>query len=150
MPGIDRERTVLRRVGAKLVQCHRERNRTLGTQTQRRSIDDERLAVRRTMRPQRSPYDLMKLRTVPVLVGEHIVHFAQIQQPRLERPLGAFVDAAVPEGLRRQRLHDRERILDAVIELIEQKVAMLLCILAIADVAEYDTDAVVERKQTIG
>ena len=83
----------------------------------------------------------------PVLLGEHAVRVAQRDQARVERAQRLRRDAGRAETLRRDRLHGRERVLDAVLEFLDEEVALLLGDPALGRVAEHDTQAVAEREQ---
>ncbi len=69
----------------------------------------------------------------PALLREKIVRIGKRVQTRDEG--GAFLPGRRAEGLRRDRLHGAERVLDAVLDLVEQKLARLLGALAVRDVA---------------
>lgn len=74
----------------------------------------------------------MQLGAVPVLVGQQAVNRGESQQALLEFGMGGHVDVFQGDGS--DRLDDRERVLHAVIELVEQQLQVAFVAVALGDV----------------
>src|SRR6478736_832511 len=74
---------------------------------------------------------------------------AQVEQPGLESLARVRGHAGVAERLGGDRLDGSERVVDPMMQLLDQEIALLLGALAIGDVAKHDTHAVAERKQPV-
>ena len=77
------------------------------------------------------------------------MHIAERDEARVEGPQRLRSDTRSAKALRCDRLHRGERVLDAVLQFVDQQVALLLGALAIGHVAEHDAHAVAERKQPV-
>ncbi len=75
-------------------------------------------------RPERAGDDVPQLRACPFLLAQEVMCFGQRAEPALE--LGPLVTAGAAEGLHRDRLHQRQRVLDAMIELLDQEIVQHL------------------------
>ena len=80
--------------------------------------------------------DLAQAGAFPVLARQHVVRARQGDQAALEAGPGLLGARRVAQGLRGDRLHGGEGVLDAVVQLVDQKLLMFLEPLALGDVDE--------------
>ena len=106
-------------IGGKFVQRHGDRQRMLGGKAHPRSVDLETVEMAVAIRRDRLGDDLVEIGALPALLGEDVVGARQRQQPGLEHLAAAAVGPAA-KRLDRDRLHRRQCVLDAVIELVEE------------------------------
>src|SRR3954470_22445852 len=91
------------------------------------------------MRRYRPLDEFLEVGAAPVLMGEDVVRLCQGHQPAAERTLRLRQAGGGAQGLAGDRLDDRQRVLHAVIELVDQQLALLFSALALGDV-EADLD----------
>ena len=117
---LGREGAVFERIRTELVQGHRQGDRALGPQPEIVAGEAHPFAGG----AQRGADDRGEAGAVPSLVGQQVVHRAEVQQPLLEGR--TCIGADVLQGQGRDRLHDRQRVLHPVIELVQQQLEMVL------------------------
>jgi len=84
----------------------------------------------------------------PILGGQGQLRITQGAQARLESVARLGLD--IPKGLPGDGLHIGKRVLDAMLEFGKQKIALLLGLLVVGNVAEHDAEAVTQREQPVG
>src|SRR5215217_3203798 len=134
--GLVRERAVFHRVGGKLMEGKPERDRGAGREmnvVQPGEAEASGLAVLGVgrdldleQRPQRGPG--------PGAFGQEIVRLRQGEQPRLEGAGEVGKTRRRAHRLGGKRLDRRERVLHAVVQLVDEELALLLRLLALGDV----------------
>src|SRR5215469_10476763 len=131
-----RQSAILEGVGGQLVQGHRQRQHAIRPKSDKRSGHPKagRLYVAGIGRHGVS-HNPVQAGSFPCLSREHIMGFGERREPHLEGIARLGQRRGIAQGLHREELHRRQRILDAMVQLVEQQLAMLLLPLALADVA---------------
>ena len=96
----------------------------------------------------RGGHDGPQVRAGPMAARQLIVRLAQRQQAPLERLAECLRRSSVARGLRGQRLHRRQRVLHAMIELVHQELLAVLRFLARGNVLD-DAHAVEEQARRV-
>ena len=87
--------------------------------------------------------DVAEVGALPMAAGELVVRLAERDKAALEGLAERLGRIGAARRLRRQRLHRRQRVLDAVIELVDQELLAIFGFLALGDVL-HDAHAVEE------
>src|SRR5215212_865039 len=141
-----RQRAVFRRVGQHLVEDHAGDERGLRRQHDGLAVETHpRGTVAVAVGSGFVGENLVQLGALPLAFGQEIVGLGDGEQARLEGLAELLDRAGAARRLRRDRLHRRQRVLDPMIELVEEKLAALLGGLALGDVLR-DAD---ESQRTI-
>lgn len=78
--------------------------------------------------------NLSKIRTLPALPSKHVVRPRQCYEPALE-PAKIFACIYTTEGLRSQRLNRGERVLHAVVQFVDQELAVFFAASPFSNIA---------------
>src|ERR1041384_1470488 len=81
--------------------------------------------------------DVAQVGALPVTARELVVGLAECDQAALEGLAEGIRRIGAARGLCRQRLYGRQRILDAMVELVDQELLALRGLLAFGDVLDY-------------
>src|SRR4051794_36735497 len=130
-----RQRAVFRRVGQHLVEDHAGDERGLRRQHDGLAVETHpRGTVAVAVGSGFVGENLVQLGALPLAFGQEIVGLGDGEEARLEGLAELLDRAGAARRLRGDRLHRRQRVLDPMIELVEEKLTALLGGLALGDV----------------
>lgn len=93
--------------------------------------------------------DLVEIGAIPAPLGQNRMHIAQRNQACRKNFRGRGIEAGISKSLIGDRLHQRQRILYPVLQLLDQEIALRLRMATVRDIAKHHADAVTERKQPV-
>src|SRR5690606_39935042 len=85
-------------------------------------------------RPEHGVQYGLEIGRLPLCLGEEIVDTTEREQPAVKGAQNVTPYAGAADGLNGKRLNGCEHVLDAMVQLIHQRLLMLLRLLALADV----------------
>src|SRR6185437_8752720 len=131
--GFGGKRTVFHRIGAELMDNHHEQQSNRWIETHIRPVHRETQTVALLEWYERSRDNFANIAAGPVLLRQEVVGVGERVQARRKRR--ALFLGCRAEGLSRDRLHGAKRVLDPVLDFIEQQFSRRLGLLALGNVA---------------